>query len=77
MKLRFEINMILFLVLIVVTLVVWTAAEFYHRQGDVDIPKELRDEAASATSLPSSFDRDTLKKLYEGKDQFVSDSTTN
>ncbi len=65
---NFTINTITFLFLILFTVLAWIGFEWYHRANYVDVPKVLVDHAAKP--LPSSFDSVTLKKLYEGKDNF-------
>jgi hypothetical protein len=73
---KFTISWIIFLVLILFTLTAWVGFEYYHKKNFVDVPADLVNESKEV--LPTSFDRDTLTKLYEGKDKFYDspDQTT-
>lgn len=70
---KFEINTVIFLVAIIITLVAWAGFELYHQQNNLDIDPNLVRHAESP--LDSSFDSDTLKKLYESKDKYYESVT--
>lgn len=65
---KFELNTIVFLVLIVITILAWVGFEFYHQTSSGEISPELR--AQAATPIDDSFDKETLQKLYKNKDKF-------
>jgi hypothetical protein len=69
---KFEISTIIFLFMIVFTIIAWAGFEFFYRQNDVDIDPVLR--VQSTSSLPDSFDEETLKLLYTSKDKFYESS---
>jgi len=68
MNLRFGLNSVVLLVVALITACVWIGAEYYHRQNNVDISPELTRQ--SETPINSSFDKETLRRLYLGKDKF-------
>ncbi len=69
MRLRFGLNSIVFLGIVLGTLLLWIGFEAYHRKNDVNIPAKFISQASNP--LPNSFDSETLKLLYvSGKDKF-------
>ena len=65
---KFELNSIIYLSVVVLTIIGWVAFEFYHRSANVDVNPTLVEH--SKTPLPNSFDEETLKKFYKSKDKF-------
>jgi hypothetical protein len=72
---KFGLNTVVFLVIITLTIVAWVGFEIYHRQNDLDIPPEITKQTQNP--LPDSFDAETLKKLYLGKNNFYEYSTNS
>lgn len=66
--LKFEINSIIYLSIIITTIIGWVVFEFYHRQNDLDIDPALIE--ASQDPLPSGYNEVVLKEFYKSKDKF-------
>lgn len=66
--LKFELNTIVFLSIIIAAILAWVAFEFYHQTSSGEITPELRTQAS--TPIADTFDKDTLQKLYTNKDKF-------
>lgn len=75
MKKGLGINSIIFLAFGLFTLIAWIGFEVYHKSNDLEIPANISQEAN--TTLPPSFDSETLKSLYQGKDKFYEYNKTN
>ena len=70
---KFEINTVTFLAIIVVTIIAWAGFEFFHRSNELGINPDLIRH--SQTPIDNSFDTTTLKKIYESKDKYYESIT--
>lgn len=71
---KFEINTIVFLVIVIATIIAWAGFEYFHQQSNLDIPAELQLQAD--TPLQPSFDSKTVKELYKSKDKYYESTPT-
>lgn len=71
---KFELNTIVFLILVIVTIVLWVGFEFYHRTGSGEIESSLKVHAE--TPLEDSFDATTLERMYNNQSNFYETTTT-
>ena len=72
---RFGINSIVFLVIILITAVAWIVFEYYHQSNNIEVPPELLEHESKP--LPSSYDAATLQELYQSKDKFYESESSS
>lgn len=70
---KFEMNTVLFLGAIVLTIALWIGFEFYHLQSNVGIEQSLKNQAN--TPIESSFDTITLEEIYKNRSKFYEETT--
>jgi hypothetical protein len=72
---KFGMNSIVFFSLILATIFAWIGFEVYHKKSNKDLPPKLLQHTSSA--LPNSFDQETLRNFYLGKENFYEFKETN
>lgn len=65
---KFTVSLVTYLFILFLTVVAWIGFEAYHQSASKEIPRDLI--TLTKDPLPTSFDSETLKKLYEGKEKF-------